>query len=63
MLLLIIGLHFILGAIWLMSNNFEMYGIGCFVLGMASTHYGWKQMHRRKTATGASASEDADEEQ
>jgi membrane protein implicated in regulation of membrane protease activity len=63
MLLLIIGLHFILGAIWLMSNNYEMYGIICFILGMAATHYGWKQMQRRKAASNASDSEDDQDEQ
>lgn len=49
MLLLIIGLHFILGSIWLMNNQYPMYGVVCFVAGMAATHYGWRQMHRRKS--------------
>lgn len=62
MLLLIIGLHFILGAIWLMSNNYEIYGIVCFILGMAATHYGWKQMHRRK-ASGSTSDGEADHDE
>ena len=53
MLLLIIGLHFILGSIWLMNNQYELYGIVCFVAGMAATHYGWKKMHRRKADENA----------
>jgi hypothetical protein len=48
MLLLIIGLHFVLGSIWLMNNNYEAIGIACFVGGMAATHYGWKQLSQKK---------------
>lgn len=48
MLLLIVGLHFILGSIWLMNNHYEAIGIACFVTGMAATHYGWKQLSRKK---------------
>lgn len=63
MLLLIIGLNFILAAIWLMTNNYETYGIVCFILGMAATHYGWKQMHRRKTPSSAADSKEDEQEQ
>lgn len=47
MLLLIIGLHFVLGSIWLMNNQYEAIGIICFVMGIAATHYGWKQLHQK----------------
>lgn len=48
MFLLIVGLNFVLGSIWLMNNHYEAIGIGCFVAGMAATHYGWKQLHQKK---------------
>lgn len=49
MLLLIIGLHFVLGSIWLMTHNNEGFAIPCFVAGMAATHYGWKQLAAKKS--------------
>jgi len=48
MLLLIVGLNLVLGSIWLMNNQYEPFGIICFVAGMAATHYGWKQVQQRK---------------
>lgn len=48
MLLLIIGLHFILGSIWLINHNSTFLAIICFVAGMAATHYGWKNLSTRK---------------
>lgn len=48
MLLLIIGLHFVLGSIWLINNNYAAFGVVSFVAGMAATHYGWKQLAQKK---------------
>lgn len=47
MLLLILGLHLVLGGIWLMYNNYGMAAIACFIAGMVCTHFGWKMMYRR----------------
>lgn len=49
MLLLIIGLHFVLGSIWLINNDYAAFGVVSFVAGMAATHYGWKQLARKKS--------------
>jgi len=49
MLLLIIGLHFVLGSIWLINNDYALFGVAGFVAGMAATHYGWKQLSRKKS--------------
>ena len=48
MLLLIVGLHFVLGSIWLINHNYTALSIVCFVVGMAATHYGWKKVSSRK---------------
>jgi hypothetical protein len=48
MLLLIIGLHFVLGSIWLINNEHIPLGILCFGAGMAATHFGWKKFTSRK---------------
>lgn len=50
MLLLIIGLHFVLGSIWLINNEQVPLGILCFAAGMAATHFGWKKFTSRKSA-------------
>ena len=47
MLLLIIGLHFILGSIWLINKNLPGLAFLCFIVGMAATHFGWKKMSSR----------------
>lgn len=49
MLLLIIGLHFVLGSIWLINHEQIPLGILCFAAGMAATHFGWKKFTSRKT--------------
>lgn len=51
MLLLIIGLHFVLGSIWLMTHEYTGFAIPCFVAGMAATHYGWKNLAAKKRPT------------
>jgi hypothetical protein len=51
MLLLIIGLHFVLGSIWLMTHDYSGFAIPCFVAGMAATHYGWKTLAAKKNQT------------
>lgn len=48
MLLLIIGLHFVLGSIWLINHNYLPIGVVCFIAGMAATHHGWKRMASKK---------------
>ncbi len=48
MLLLIIGLHFVLGSIWLINNDYGFVGVASFAAGMAATHYGWKQLSAKK---------------
>lgn len=48
MLLLIVGLHLVLGSIWLMNHDRPLEAGGCFLLGMAATHYGWKKLYRAK---------------
>ncbi|MBM9603730.1 hypothetical protein [Desulfopila inferna] len=49
MLLLIIGLHLVLGSIWLMNNSHPGPALLCFVAGMAATHFGWKKFSSRKS--------------
>lgn len=49
MLLVIVGLHFVLGSIWLLNKNQFAPAVVCFVLGMAATHFGWKKLNRRKS--------------
>ena len=48
MLLLIIGLHLVLGSIWLVNNNMIEFAIPCFLGGMAATHFGWKILSSKK---------------
>ena len=48
MLLLIIGLHFVLGSIWLINKDQLIPGILCFGIGMVATHFGWKKLARRQ---------------
>jgi hypothetical protein len=48
MLLPIIGLHFVVGSIWLMTHDNPGFAIPCFVAGMAATHYGWKNLAAKK---------------
>jgi len=48
MLLLIIGLHFVLGSIWLLNHQQPVPAGLCFLLGMAATHFGWKKLYRGK---------------
>ncbi|HKJ64811.1 MAG TPA: hypothetical protein VJ969_05390 [Desulfopila sp.] len=52
MLLLIIGLHFVLGSIWLINNDYSFFGVASFVAGMAATHHGWKQLSAKKRSAG-----------
>ncbi len=52
MLLLIIGLHLVLGSIWLINNDMIGYAIPCFVGGMAATHYGWKKLSSKREDAG-----------
>jgi hypothetical protein len=48
MLLLIIGLHLVLGSIWLINHDYTVPAVVCFAAGMAATHYGWKKLSSRK---------------
>ena len=48
MLLLIIGLHFVLGSIWLLNNDQVGFGFLCFALGITATHFGWKKLYQSK---------------
>ncbi len=52
MLLLIIGLHFVLGSIWLINKDYIFFGVLSFAVGMAATHYGWKQFSAKKRPKG-----------
>lgn len=62
MLLLIVGLTFILAAIWLMVNNYVVFGIMSFVAGMAATHYGWKKVQFGKANADSSAADENQDE-
>lgn len=53
MLALIVGLHFVLGSIWLINNDHLSYGILSFIVGMVATHYGWKTVVSKKQDNGS----------
>ena len=52
MLLLIVGLHLVLGSIWLINNDMIGFAIPCFVGGMVATHLGWKKLSSKKEDSG-----------